>query len=181
MNGSPAFQFYPADWLSDEKVISMSIEGEGCYIRLLCYCWREGSIPADRSAIALLCKGYNGPGIDEALTCFSPSRKKGRLINKRIEAERKKQELFRKSKQDAGLRGADKRWHSYGSANVLPMAKDSSLSLSSSSPSINPPLPPLKGGRKFLSKRIGDSSDPRYREAYLKRKSEEVARKGGGL
>jgi uncharacterized protein YdaU (DUF1376 family) len=135
MNGSPSFQFYPADWISDEKVIAMSMAGEGCYIRLLSHCWREGSIPADRSAIVLLCKGYDGPGIDEALTCFVPSRKHGRLINKRAELERKKQENFRKLKQDAGLRGANSRWHPHGNRIPSAMANDGSSSSSSSSSS----------------------------------------------
>jgi len=44
---APAFQFYAADWLADEAVSVMSLEEEGAYIRALCYCWREGSIPAD--------------------------------------------------------------------------------------------------------------------------------------
>jgi len=175
MNGSPAFQFYPADWLSDEKVISMSMAGEGVYVHLLCYCWREGSIPADRSAIGLLCKGYNGPGIDEALTCFVPSRKRGRLINKRVESERRKQESFRKLKQDAGLRGAESRWHPHGNRISSAMANDGSSSLSSSSTSVlNPPNPPLrKGGRKYQRKIAGSNNDPAYREQYEKNKAKE--------
>jgi hypothetical protein len=43
---APAFQFYAADWLADEAASVMSLEEEGAYIRDLCYCWREGSIPA---------------------------------------------------------------------------------------------------------------------------------------
>jgi len=113
----------------------MSMAGEGVYVHLLCYCWREGSIPADRSAIAVLCKGYNGPGIDEALTCFVPSRKCGRLINRRVESERRKQENFRKLKQIAGLDGARKRWHTHSTPIPSAIAKNSSSSLSSSSTS----------------------------------------------
>lgn len=101
----------------------MSLEGEGCYIRLLCHQWQEGSIPADRSAIALLCKAKNGTAIDEALACFQQmSRHPGRLINKRLEKERKKLEDFRKAKQTAGLAGADRRWHSHNP----PLAKNGS-------------------------------------------------------
>jgi len=173
-NGSPAFQFYPADWLSDERVISMSMAGEGVYVHLLCYCWREGSIPADRSAIVVLCKGYNGPGIDEALTCFVPSRKCGRLINRRVESERRKQENFRKLKQIAGLDGARKRWHTHSTPIPSAMAKNSSSSSTSSSISILTPLPPLrKGGRKYQRKIAGSNSDPAYREAYENKKAKE--------
>lgn len=37
---SPAFQFYPGDWL-DYKVLRMSYEAQGVYIRLLCHIWRD--------------------------------------------------------------------------------------------------------------------------------------------
>ena len=46
-NKSPAFQFYPADFLSDSKVILMSNEAVGCYIKLICHGWLEGSIPSN--------------------------------------------------------------------------------------------------------------------------------------
>lgn len=128
----PSFPFYAADWLADEKVQVMSMAGEGAYIHLLAICWREGSIPADRSAIVQLCKGQDGSAIDEALLCFRPApRKLGRLINKRLEEERRKLENFHKSKKMAGLHGAAKRWHSHTSAMVLPIAKDGSSSSSS--------------------------------------------------
>ena len=39
---SPAFQFYPADYLTDTEW--MTSEEEGVYMRLLCHCWR-GSAP----------------------------------------------------------------------------------------------------------------------------------------
>ena len=44
---TPAFQFYPNDYLSDTNVMLMTAEQEGHYIRLLCICWKDGSIPAD--------------------------------------------------------------------------------------------------------------------------------------
>jgi uncharacterized protein YdaU (DUF1376 family) len=130
MNDFPSFPFYAADWLADERVQTMSMAGEGCYIRLLAYQWREGSIPADRSAIVLLCKANDSSAIDEALAHFQQvSRNPSRLINKRLEKERKKLEDFRKAKQIAGLAGADRRWHSHNS----PLAKNASSSSSSSS------------------------------------------------
>lgn len=128
MNDFPSFPFFAADWLSDEKVQTMSMAGEGCYIRLLAYQWREGSIPADRSAIVLLCKANDGSAIDEALAHFQQlSRHPDRLINLRLERERKKLESFRKAKQIAGLKGADNRWHSHN----LPLTKNGSSSSSS--------------------------------------------------
>lgn len=72
---SPAFQLYPSDFLSDENVVLMSNRGIGCYIKLMCYCWREGSIPADIRKVARLC-GETGSDMaelwQEISPCFDP-------------------------------------------------------------------------------------------------------------
>ena len=44
---SPAFQFYPSDYTSSQRVRLLTLEEEGAYINLLCSCWLHGSIPAD--------------------------------------------------------------------------------------------------------------------------------------
>ena len=36
MGNSPAFQFYPADFLSYENVMLMSNQEVGCYVKLMC-------------------------------------------------------------------------------------------------------------------------------------------------
>jgi len=50
----PAFQFYPQDYLASTRVAEMTLEEEGVYIRLLCYCWSAGSIPKDPERCAKL-------------------------------------------------------------------------------------------------------------------------------
>jgi len=146
---SPAFQFYPADWLADEAIQTLSIPAEGLYIRLVCYCWREGSIPADRVAIGRLCKGYDGVAIDEVLPLFKPSSDSpGRLINPRLEAERVRQVERKMIAQESGTKGATSRWGGHGNPNrvrnmvamATPIGLDSSSSSSSSS--INTPIVP---------------------------------------
>jgi uncharacterized protein YdaU (DUF1376 family) len=54
MSKSPAFQFYPKDWLSSQKISLMTPAEEGAYIRLLCYCWNDEdcSIPDDDEMLA---------------------------------------------------------------------------------------------------------------------------------
>jgi len=136
-NHPPAFQFYAGDWLADAKVQAMSLEAEGIYIRLLCYCWREGSIPSDRQAIARLCKGYDGPAIDEVLTHFIKDKNNsGRLINKRLNLERKKQLEYHKSFKTAGIEGAKIRWGGHKGGHK-PGHKGGHPSSSSSSSSNN--------------------------------------------
>ena len=49
---SPAFQFYPKDFLADSNVARMSNTEVGIYTRLLCYCWLEGALPLETEALA---------------------------------------------------------------------------------------------------------------------------------
>lgn len=93
---APAYQMYAAEWLADEQVTLLSIAAEGVYIRLLNFCWREGSIPSNPAHLAPLCKYTDVKIIKEAVALFtkSPSQP-GRLIHKRLEEEREKQQSFK--------------------------------------------------------------------------------------
>lgn len=173
MAKSPAFQFYPSDWLSDAKVQTLTAAQEGIYIRLLCYCWREGSLPADGSAIAQLCKrDVSDLDIDHVLKNFFLL-SDGKYHNKRLDQERDKQMRFAKERSKSGKLGAKKRWEKeHSSANGLaiaePMAKNS---FSSSSSSISTSIDILskdnisKGSKKTKAKIIRSTDDiPNYRD-----------------
>ena len=131
----PAFQFYPADYLADMRVRMLSWASRGLYIDLLCYCWREGWIPADGSAIAQLCGCHDTAIIEPCLELFHihPT-DPAKMIHKRLDEERMKQEEHRKERQESGKRGALKRWAKGDSSAInQPMAKNGSSSSSSSS------------------------------------------------
>jgi uncharacterized protein YdaU (DUF1376 family) len=83
----------------------LSLEEEGAYIRLLCYCWLHGSIPADElQAIKLLGKGGSNVDISTVLAMFHPVHNSPlRLTHERLEAERLKQDAWR-AKSAAGGR-----------------------------------------------------------------------------
>ncbi len=152
---SPAFQFYPADFLADENVALMTNQAVGCYIKLICYCWREGSIPQQIPQLARLCAEdpASMASIWKSLKhCFKPARGKGagRLIHPRLERERRKQVAFKSDRSRAGRKGADALWNkkaaenpSHAQANgnaqqlamLEPMANDGSSSSPSSSSS----------------------------------------------
>lgn len=107
---APAFQFYAADYLSDEKVLLMSLEEEGAYIRLLSICWREGSIPADHALLSRLCKGASTNVLSVVEKCFQPhSALGGRLVHGRLEEERAKQAEWREKSSQGGRRSAQSR------------------------------------------------------------------------
>jgi uncharacterized protein YdaU (DUF1376 family) len=101
---APAFQFYAADYLADINVQLMTMEEEGCYCRLMAYCWREGSLPADPDTLASLCKG-TVPS-DRIMSCFTI--RDGRLVHKRLEEEREKHAEWRKKCAKGGRRSARK-------------------------------------------------------------------------
>jgi uncharacterized protein YdaU (DUF1376 family) len=104
---SPAFQFYPKDFLTDVKQIAMSLPEVGAYWRLCCHCWLGGSLPTDMRQLARLAGATNRqmremwPAIG---ICFVE--REGVLIHKRLEREREKQERFRRRQSDKGKASA---------------------------------------------------------------------------
>lgn len=120
----------------------MTNQEVGCYIKLLCFSWKQGSIPNDINKIAKLC-GENSIAMadlwENIKSCFVVGDSIDRLINKRIEKERKKQQEYRRNRSESGKIGANKRWNKHikngtpnGYAMTQPMAKNSSSSSSSS-------------------------------------------------
>jgi len=102
---SPAFQFYPADWLSSQRVALMSLEEEGAYIRLLSFCWQHGSIPSDPEKIAcLIGKGASTTLATTLATMFEPGG--NGLIHPRLEDEREKQKIWREKSTEGGKKSA---------------------------------------------------------------------------
>jgi uncharacterized protein YdaU (DUF1376 family) len=108
---SPAFQFYPKEFLMDGNVAGMSLQERGAYITFLCYCWQEGSLPMDQGRLAQMV----GTPLKAFLrfwpavrVCFSEQ--DGRYIHRRLEKEREKQTLHRERASSKGRAGAQARW-----------------------------------------------------------------------
>lgn len=110
---SPAFQFYPNDWLSSRNVAVMTPAQRGGYIQLLCYDWTGDGIPDDDKILAALSGLQNewSEVTSSALrACFEkhPS-KLGYLSNPRIQIERQNQIERRKSSSEGGKMAAKNR------------------------------------------------------------------------
>lgn len=117
---SPAFQFYPKDFLTDRNVVLMSMQERGVYITLLCHCW-DKPLPSDVPRLAAVCgvpvASFRKlwPGIQG---CFEASpHDPSALIHPRLEREREKQEDYRRRQSDSGKAGAGKRWGRHDLAN----------------------------------------------------------------
>ena len=107
---SPAFQFYPSDYTSSQRVRLLTLEEEGAYINLLCSCWLHGSIPADpEMAARLIGKGASTTLATTVLTMFTPSSQAGRLVHERLERERLKQSDWREKSASGGRKSAELR------------------------------------------------------------------------
>lgn len=111
---SPAFQWYPKDYLTSARVQMMTLAEEGAYCRLLNYCWLNGSIPNDDKAIVRLIG--KGATVEMARVCMemfqvSPD-DPTLLIHDRLEEEKRKQEDNSEIRRQA----AQKRWDKRGTS-----------------------------------------------------------------
>lgn len=142
MKKSPAFQFYPNDWLSSPSVAMMSPEYEGAYIRLLCYCWASGDCSIEDndellSRLSRLFQGWFNGGSTVVRKCFIPHpQKDGFLTNKRLLDEMHKQTAWRAKSSNGGKKSVQKRIDNKqdfkgGSKMVEPKLNSSSSSSSS--------------------------------------------------
>lgn len=106
---SPAFQFYPNDFLGDTQDLS-AVE-IGAYIRLLCVAWKEGGIPNDMRALARISRlpvDEMKDVWDTALSRFWKTHGSDMFVNGRMEEVRA--EALGKSRQAKAA--ANKRWES---------------------------------------------------------------------
>ena len=133
-NRPPAFQFYPADYLSDMNVILMDNQQGGCYLKLMSHEWLAfgKGIPREVNDLAKLCgeseekMAMLWEGIKK---CFNPHPKDDtKLIHPRLEKERKKINDNRKKRAKAGKQGANARWQTHSNRIAKPMAKNGSSS-----------------------------------------------------
>lgn len=173
---SPAFQFYPSDWLSSRAVRLMDAEQRGWYIQLLAESWQsrpQASLPNDTELLLRLADANDSSPNFDARWRFviSQFKTKGELlINDRLAHEKRKQNDYHQQRKEAGAKGAAKRWRepeenkadtakvghspsivepirSHVFANGEPIAKDSSSSSSSTPSSIVTSTSKEKGGR----------------------------------
>lgn len=141
---APAFQWYPKDIETDEAVVLMDNREFGAYVHLLNHGWLHNGIPCDEASQAKIVRETIAQWrkMWPAMECKwvkHPS-DPHKLVNPRQELEREKQADHKTERSEAGKRGAEKRWHSYSSANGSasglatqePMANDSSASASAS-------------------------------------------------
>lgn len=112
---SPAFPFYPSDFLTGTD--EMSSAEVGLYIRMLSYQWLkpEGGLPSDPAKIVRLARWESGELPVAVMRKFVAS-EDGLLRNPRLEQERQKRESYQKQQTEL----ANRRWEKNGHAAPAP-------------------------------------------------------------
>lgn len=126
MQTSPAFQFYPADFLAG--TVFMTPAEVGGFIRLLAHQWQQGSIPPEPDRLARLTglpAAKHGPILEKFQ--LAPDGKN--LINARLETIRQEQLAYRAKQAANGSKGG----RPPGSGNQKPETRNQE-------PAENPPL-----------------------------------------
>ena len=91
---APAFQFYPADWLSSARTRMMTGDQVKAYINLLCYDWLQDGIEDNDAVLAVLSdvrEAWNSGCAQVVKSCFNEHPKKpGWITNLRLQKRTKK-------------------------------------------------------------------------------------------
>jgi uncharacterized protein YdaU (DUF1376 family) len=124
---SPTFQFWPKDFLTDGEQAALSLEQCGAYIRLLCTCWLEHTIPDDATRLARIVGGGITSRRMEVIwpdirSCFiSDPQVPGRLRHSRLDRERLVQAEWREKSAEGGRKSqANRKGSSKGGSTTVP-------------------------------------------------------------
>lgn len=101
MKTSPAFQFYPSDFLSGTA--HMTAAEVGAYIRLLCHQWQQGYIPSESNKLTRI-SGVSFTKLGEVMSKFETG-EDGNLRNARLESVREKLQSYREKQAEHGKKG----------------------------------------------------------------------------
>ena len=104
---SPAFQFYPDDFLGSGKVGTMTTDEVGAYTLLLCLEWNETGFVFDEEELARWCRMSRAKfrkAWSRVSRCFEE--RDGRMYNPRLQKEREKQAEWREKSAKGGRASA---------------------------------------------------------------------------
>ncbi len=109
---SPAFQYYPKDFLTDSNVLAMSLTEIGAYWKLISICWIDDTLPTSTAALARLV-GVPHAHFSRLWPALAPcfKEKSGRLIHPRLERERAAQAAYRAKQSGNGKLGGRPKKH----------------------------------------------------------------------
>lgn len=135
---SPAFQFYPSDFLGSTKVRAMNAEQIGVYTLLLCLDWQESGFTLEEAEEHVAFHGQTAAKFRANWTkvsrCFAE--REGRYFNSRLDEERAKQKEWRRKSSKGGKIAADRKRN--GGSTTLAPPLDNGSSGRQYTPSLSP-------------------------------------------
>lgn len=156
---SPAFQFYPNDFLGG-VVASYSLDEIGLYTVLLAFDWNLIGLPNDVEKLAKMSRvSVRKFRILWATVSENFTERDGRYFNPRLEIEREKQADNRAKKRGA----AASRWNADAHADASQVECPSSTSSSTTAVETETTTP-----RKAAAVRVVDADDPRFAAVWAK-------------
>ncbi len=139
---SPAFQWYPDDFLGSGKVGTMTTEEVGVYTLLLCLDWNETGFVFDEEELSRWCR-LTRPRFRKAWArvsrCFAE--RDGRLYNPRLEVEREKQAEWRAKSAKGGRTSGQARAKGGSTVVQPPLENGSQMVPTKREPKGNTPFP----------------------------------------
>ena len=106
---TPSFQFYPKQWLGDDKVLLMDWSARGMHLHLMCIAWQQDppcTIPDDDEVLKKWCGNpKRWPKLKEQIL-RAWKLTKGRWVQEGLLKEYEKQRNYSESRK----RGAEARW-----------------------------------------------------------------------
>ena len=163
----PRMDMYWQDFFGDPRVMMMTPEQEWAYLRLIGISWLTGPLPSDPKALRALLKNVSAAKFKriwiQVGECFSQT-SDGKLIQKRVESERKKALEKIEKARAAGQASAEKR---ASAANPPPKGeiKSGQRTLNGRSTDVGSKLqrngnPPTANSQQLIEEEEASSSNP---------------------
>ena len=124
---SPAYQWYPKDYMTDTRVMLMDIATQGAYRMALDICWLHGGeITADPRELSMLIgKGCKIKHAEAVIAMFTVSEDGKTMRNKRLDVERDLAETRKLLAQESALHASEALSIGQQSLNALQTANKS--------------------------------------------------------
>jgi FimV-like protein len=121
------FSFSPAEYLANQQIQMMSLEEEGVYIRLLSYCWQNGSVPKDpEQAARLVGKGASTTVVASVLRLFQATQNPQELTHSDLQRQRDRLAHWKEKSAAGGRKSAASR---KGGSTTLETVVEKSLAI----------------------------------------------------
>lgn len=133
---APAFQFYPKQWLGDDKVLAMDWNARAMHMHLMCIAWQQHppcTLPDDDAMIRRWLGNPRGWDVLKTQIFSAWVKEEGRWLQHGLLRQYNKQSAYSESRKE----GAKARWNKDACASDMQCTNDALLSSSSSSDCIN--------------------------------------------